>query len=607
MPEQVIRAGVDTYVDSSGPSSPTEGRPYVLLKNGERRGLITMPIVIPAGRVVLSATLSGLASWPNVACTIGVAAIGAPWTPSKVNWTTQPSVTGPTINTAIPARSANQRFTLDVTALVQAIANGQPNYGWRLATSTGDIHFRSFETGVTPWVLTIVTSDVPSVPSQLTPAGKTSLAKWVCRVEDYEDLSTMQVRVDANKTAPYDWQSAPIATTIPQVDLSTAAGDTGYASAFPGLADGSATCWQVRVKTVDGEWSPWSDWVEINRTTKPEVTLVVPDGTGLVKDPTPTVTATLWPDGTDATRWQVLIASTADPATVLYDSSDALTGAVLEHTVPLMWNNHPVMGSDGDYRVTVRCWDDPERVPSMGDPTYVEVFRDFALETDGVTNPPSTIRALQKDHGHPGIVLRFTRTGPAPDRFLILRNGKHLAVVDASDVEVADGTWEYTDLTPRPWAESVYRVRAIEDGKQSHDSAAASITPAVEGVWILSEFGDVLLYDTDVASFRKKDKRTTYELPYSSEDVDIVTAIAGYSCDSADFAIDNRGEQDVDTAKAIIEKIRKQPHVPVALVWATESIRAYLKNLQANPDPEILPGRNRRHIVSFGFAETQDS
>lgn len=600
MAEQTITTGIDIHVTSASPTFVGDRTYLVIGPAATRPMFLLMPLSIPSGRVVLSAILTGtsLNVWPGG--TVDVRAISEPWTPSKTSFNTRPDVSGPVESTVVPdITAADQEFELDITDLVQAIADGQPNYGWQLTSEAANILLpRAFNAGGQPWTLTVETSDLPVEPATLTPQGKVSLAKWVCRVEDFESLGAMQVRVDADKVAPFDFESAEVATAIPQLDLA--------ATAYAGLADGAATCWQARVKTTDGFWSPWSDWVEVTRSTKPTMTVTVPAAGVPLTDPTPTVTASLAPAGDADTRWRVQVARVSAPTEILYDSGDALTGTTLAHTVPLRWNGETVISGDGDYRFIIDAWDSAERVPSMGDPTYVRVVRDVALDADALVNPPQTLRAAQAENGHPGVVLRWTREGAAPDRFVILRNGSNLEVLDAADVAVGPNTWQWVDDTATPYRQSRYGIKAIEDGKQSIVGPRAWITPKPIGVWILSEHGDVVLKGTGVENFKQTDKRTTFELPFSNEAVDMITAVAGYSCDSADFEIDDHDAgQDLQTALAVLKTIRSRSYEPVRLVWATGSVRAYLQGLSVTPHPETLPGHGwERHIVSFGFRQT---
>ena len=596
---QPITTGVDVYVASGAPASNYEGSRRVLAKNPERRTLIKMPIVIPAGRTVLSAVLSGVArvTFPS-AGSITATALASSWTPSKVTWNNQPATTGPGYDTPVPAVVAGQRCEVDVTELVQALALGQPNYGWRLSTDiAAGIDVQAFDYGGTTWQLAIEVSDIPAAPATLTPQGKVSLAKWVARVEDYETVAAIQVRVDADRTAPYDFESLEVATSAPELDLAT--------TTFAGLADGATTYSQARVKTIDGFWSEWSDWVEINRSTQPVPTMSDPAGP-MLYDPTPTVAASLAPAGTADTRWQVIVKSLSDLAEVLYDSGDDIAGATLSHTNPLRWNGQPLSDADGDYRIIVRAWDSPERVPSFGDPTYVEVVRDLTLDVDGTPNPPTTLVAEQSHPGSPRVQLTWTRGGASPDRFVIRRNGVNIEVVDAADVLVSTGTWQWVDETAPPHESATYTVRAIDTGSpQSADSPGATITPDVTGVWLLSDYGDVLLYGDEVKGLRQGDKRETLERPFYFEDLDIITAVRGFE-GSYEGSIDNRGEQDVDAARKILEEIRQRSYNPVRLVWATQSIRVYLRGLSVAPSPEIFPSSNREHDVSFECFETRD-
>jgi hypothetical protein len=88
------------------------------------------------GRTIASATLTGHAHGATLAQTLTFQAAAAKWQASTITWNNQPGVTGATATVVLGVLADGAEFSVDVTALVQAIANGTvSNYGWRVTTS----------------------------------------------------------------------------------------------------------------------------------------------------------------------------------------------------------------------------------------------------------------------------------------------------------------------------------------------------------------------------------------------------------------------------------------------------------------------------------------
>jgi hypothetical protein len=221
-----VTTGSDTWVSEASPASVNPSGRFPALKGGSGDRFYTllhMPLSMAriGGRTILSATLSVPVQGNWVAQTVTIQALAAKYGVANVNWNNKPGVLGATAATATGALTAGQRFELDVTALVQAVANGQDNFGWRLTTSqsTDRSTIRGFESGYSPWTLDIEVSDAPPTPDQLSPAGVISIAKPVLQVDDTDDLAQIQVQVDASASSPFDYDSGWVATTEPLLDL----------------------------------------------------------------------------------------------------------------------------------------------------------------------------------------------------------------------------------------------------------------------------------------------------------------------------------------------------------------------------------------------------
>lgn len=662
-----ITTGWDTHVNEVIPTQNNAAVSYHALRSGnELRILLLMPLAAAqiSGKTILSATLSGVAQGLWVDQTITAQALDGAWQLGTVTWANKPGVTGATASSgATGALAAGTRFEIDVTALVQAIADGQANWGWQLTTnqSTDRSTVRGFRSGHASWVLTLEVSDVPTTPSQLSPEGVIATGTPVVTVDEVDDLAQIQVQVDAaaDSVSP-DFDSGWRSVTTPRLDLSAGmdrtvavtttngsatityasgaleAADVGHAitgtgipggttiltagatsgtisanatasgaitatvtRTYAGLADGATTSWRARVKRSDTSTSEWSDWVEMTREDQPAIV----DDTGTtIYDPAQTFEAHLNPAGDADTRWQLIIRDVTDPANVRYDSGDALTGAALNQQVPLLWNGQVVFPSDGTYERVIRAWDRSDRVPTEGFPTYVVDVATVTLGTEAAVVVPTDVTATQTDE-EPTVTVAWSCTG-TPTRFGIFNDDDEIvAMVEADDAEVAPGDYEFAYGSFTPNKADNFTIRAIADNagvmSQSVSSAAAAATPTISGVWLRSSTAAVKFFGRDGMVARQVDKRETYNLPYRGESVDIITAIGGIE---GTF----KGGLRAPTAATLAQlETWRQSGERLRVVWGKHNILADIKGLSVTMDPRSAS--TVLYEVEFGFSQVDES
>jgi hypothetical protein len=368
------------------------------------------------------------------------------------------------------------------------------------------------------------------------------------------------------------------------------------------LTNGSTTYWRARVKLLDGGISEWSSWAEITRDNKPSIV----DDTGTtIYDPSPIFEAHLSPAGDADTRWQVIISEVGDPANVRYNSGPDIEGATLAHEVPLKnAKGIKVFPDDGTYRREIRAWDRSDRVPSQGDKAYVSLVDTITLNADGALDAPTlTVAMVEDDNGYPRPRLHIEALAE-PEWFVVRRDGEFLTRFDAPDFEVALLEWEWDDEGAAPNVEHSYRVRSgttvSGERRDSPGSNEVTITATVESVWLRSDFGNVELFGDGIEA-AQVDKRQTFDRPYHSESMDIVTAI-GMIEGTAALTLDRRAT-DLDESRSIIESLRNAPDAEVQLVWGTHSIWVNLRGLSCTMSPASIMPANPIYDVRFGFFE----
>lgn len=599
-----IRRGQNAMVQQSRPNANLSSLAFPSIASGTRYLFLSMPVTGITGQTVVSATLSGRIRGNASNQQLAVQPVAAAWSVGKITWANQPGVRAASaVLSSTGTLADGDRVEVDITALVQQIANGQPHYGWRLAT-TGEAFFYGFA-DPDSWTLTIETSDAPQRPEVLQPdAGVIGKSKFTVRT-DFTDLggstdqAAIQVQVDPDATAPIAWDSGEVATTVPELDLAT--------TSYPGLASGATTRWRARVKDSDGYWSLYSDWATVTRIAKPTLVVDAPTG-GLLFDSTPVVQAHIT-SGT-IKSWSIMVTDGIDRTAIRYDSgrqtATSSGGTAIALAIPLRNDDGQVVfRDDRDYFIRIRVWDRTDRVRGAADdPPYIEAWVPVAFDDDAAVVPPDTLAATSD--GRPQVTLSWTRPGTA-DAWEVSRDGARFARLDPDDVDLDAGTYSWVDTGATPNEQHTWQVRAITNDRRGEARSVTATVP-VKGVWLMSKFGDVVLDGSGVRGLSTKDRRATYRLPNRRDDVDIIGALEGISgiYEGALWRTPGRRtEAAFDADRAILRRIRRDPTTPVRLVYGTVSVPVLLRSLSITPDDDFLPN-TRAHTVSFECFQVGD-
>lgn len=199
-----------------------------------------------------------------------------------VNWNTRPAgkLAQASLSKTNPLAEGTS-WTFDVTGQMQAVANGEPFYGFILSTtSQHQILVQGNMSAALDPHLAVEFIESPFPPDDLAPSTGQAVGtpSPVLRMsyKDYvggDVLSSLQVRCgtteDTVSGSPF-FDSGEVASTLPQLDLSQQPGWT------PPAAD-TVVWWQARCKDSSGTWSGWSDPVSWQWHARPVVTLVQPE------------------------------------------------------------------------------------------------------------------------------------------------------------------------------------------------------------------------------------------------------------------------------------------------------------------------------------------
>ena len=474
-----IKGGRDTWVGSAASSKTHSGTGSLSVNNAS--SATSYAFLMPGWRpprntIIISAKLQ-LRAYKASSGTRTVSAyrVSGSWKVTRTNWNNKPAVTGSATTVDIGALSDGDLVELDVTSQLQTVANGGKFYGWRISTTATSAHsFYSMNAGKHNPMLVVQYAYSPAVPTGLISGGAVSTGTPYLHF-DYDvfsgnlSIASVEAQIDpnANATAPA-WDSGEIATTQPELDLST--------TTYPGLADGATTYWRVRYKTTDGYWSDYSAWATFSRVAKGVLTIDAPAAApnDLVTESTPPI---LW-TFTNQTKYQVIITPAGQPSKVLHNSG-VIGGSDQSWTPP----SGVIKTPGARYTVRVRVWDGTNRVASAGDPTYVEASQDFTFSYSADTAPVTNLVASQPA-GFPRVRLELQRSTP-PDSWSIERDGAVVADNIAPDDLLVSGTsYAWEDWTAAPFTAHTYKVVPVVNGKAAASNPSVTASFRSVGVWV---------------------------------------------------------------------------------------------------------------------------
>ena len=590
MATQTVRSGMDAWVSTGYPNQAHPQELTVHVRSEIARAYTWFRSPVPLGATVTQAlltfTVQGSTSGSR---TVSARRVTSSWSASKLTWNKQPPEVLGNATTNIGSLQTGDTVVLDVTSFVQGWANGTPNYGLRITTSSTDtIRFYGFNSSLAP-TLTVTWSDNPSQPADLAPAeGVTSLAKPHLTFT-YQDLggntelAAVQVQVNtSNSFSSPAFDSGTVETTESGLDLAT--------TAFAGIADGQTVYWRVRARDGAGLWSTWSDPVSLTRHVKPTVA-ITNLGAGVAYETTPPI---IWSvTGGTQKRYQVLVDEKPDYSRHVY-ASPITEATDTAFTIPA-----GILEDDTDYRVRVRVWDRLDREASPGDRVYEEAWADFHLDVDATVDPPENLTITQ-DGFKPYVFVEFDRE-TTPDRFVIYRDGKAVATRDAEDLFVSGSHYRYKSYGARPNWSHRYEVRAVVNGKTSAGNPSEYFATKVEGIWLVDRERDieVTLFGDDEGTWEMEDDASVYTPIGSSQVVRIVSGMRGLTGSLTGVLMAGFGKTYRDM-EADLYAIKERPYQTVQLYAGDLSIEVMVGNITLSPSPKTRSGQVFKN-VSFDF------
>jgi hypothetical protein len=609
MSKAIVRSGMDAFVRSAYPNANYAAATRLWVKSSEARSFVFFKSPVPqnSAMTVSSAVLrfrNAVALTGSVTMTVQRVASSVKW--RRLTWGNQPGVTGGTATQTITSPTTSTWWEIDVTAQVQAIANGAANYGWRITTdSTTLARLYSLNAAQFKPTLVVEWTDKPDTPVVTYPLNgkRIDTAKPKVRMT-YSDpggddaLDAVQVQIDAagNFVSGIDFDSGWVTATEPELDLA--------ATAYAGLADAATTTLRCRVRDEAGGISEWSDPVTFTRDDKGTLTLTSPAASpnNFVDEFTPPIAWTFTGEAQKAYR--ITIARASHPHTWVYDSG-RVTSAATEHTVPFRWHGRRVLRDDLNYIVTLRVWDTKDRCGIAS----VSASRTFAVQYDATLAPITSFVATQPGLA-PWVQLDWNRA-TMPDQWVIVRDGEVIEKYDiAGDLLVSGTSYRFTDYTARPMVAHTYKIRAVDIvtsvRKMAATSPTATITPIAENFHLTNDDGslNVFVLSPDPEGMAYGEDSAVLVPLGAVAPTRITSGMRGLE-GSVSGIIVSSSEATWDDYKQDLLAIKAAPSTTYRLAFGDENIPVVLGNVSVSPS-SFMTQSNPALKVSFDFWQNGD-
>ena len=573
-------ASSDAHVRRAAPASNAAAAARLLLRgagtsNDEYAYLHFTPPFPSSGATILAASLHlfRAGAWTGTK-TVNVRRVTGTWGESNVNWNNKPAVDTAFATTPANAGADNSEIVVDVTAIMQAVANSAPYFGLRVdVTQDAEVAVRSSEAGTSALRprLDVVWSAPPDAPDKLSPDGNDAVSKtqpllvwqaaeqtsYQVQVSTASDFSTLSL--DTGKTAG-----------------GTTALDTSLTS-LPAVATGSSRYWRVRVWNDADVVSAWSAAAQWQRQPLAALAITSPGATTPVTAP-----QVAWTFGATQTRWQVTLwrVEANGSRTVLWKALGA--DATLAQTVP-----YGLIKTGVSYLVGVSAWDGVSR----SNDEHATATQAFTYVRGGGPAPPTGLAAAAYIAGEtgasPAVVLTWQRATP-PDYWSLRVGGVEVdTTIDVAACSTGGTGYRmvWWGLVPRRTV--TVEIEAVVEGTgASGPNPTVSVTPNPVGIWLVDDSspgatsGDaVQLLGDDAADLAIGETATTYDPVGSQVPVRITDSVRGYEGSVSGYVTTSAARDTFLDVKA------SAATTPMRLILSDVSIPVWLEAVYARPTP----------------------
>lgn len=171
--QTTVRGGHDTFALAAKPDAERGEARYLSIGAALAEAFLFMRNPAPRGASVSSGMLYVKARGASSGVrTLTLQRISEPWKAGRLTWNKRPGVTGTTVTANVDVLADGDEIAFDVTALLQAVVDGDAHYGWKITSSAAVIHrLYGLDAGTNRPRLVVEWSDAPGVPTDQTPSG----------------------------------------------------------------------------------------------------------------------------------------------------------------------------------------------------------------------------------------------------------------------------------------------------------------------------------------------------------------------------------------------------------------------------------------------------
>lgn len=505
-------------------------------------------------------------------------------------------------STRTDALTNNGVWEVDVTDIMQRVADGLPFPGLRITANTASpIYFNGRMADRLKPTLVVEHTQAPKAPDSLSPsAGRAAgrpapTLRW--SFYDHAGASNLlSVQVQTSAYADFRtvaWDSGTVDTSWCTLDLAE--------TSFPPLTVGQVVYWRVRNRDTDGLWSAWSTPTSFTYQPLPTVAVMAPSG-GTTPDPTPLLDWT-YKGATPQARFQVLLQRRIGSQWRTERTMDGV-GADTDYNPtinPSAWVRGMWGARDGvEYRYVLRVWDSMARESTPGSPSYAEAVAHFRFDPDAALVPPTNLVAL--DNGAAPTVTLLWERAETPDEWVIQRDGEHLARYPGPDLLVSAGKFRIPDALC-PNGVHTWEVRAVTNG---HATVSAKVTQehTHEGTWLCNEdTNELVCFMNDTAHDMKAPEVSTVHEVLGASRVTIITeALRGYegSVDGGIYTLKGYSHSARQQAD-LFRKFKGDVGQVYRLLIEDKSFPVVVRNLNISADPDHGGIVGESYLASFDW------
>lgn len=608
----VLRNASDAYVSEAHPAKNYANTRKMYVQQGSSNSRWAYIFFSRPFPLHVNITKATLRVWNGSAlegsATMTIQKVASKWSKNKINWNNKPGVFGKTQTVTKASAPAGTLWEIDVTAIMQEVADGGKWFGLRLTINDGVGEWLHSAQSVEKFrpQLEVTWSDAPDAPEDLRPDGGRSvgIAKPTLRFDFTDvagdtDMNACEVEIGSTaaivNAGTAEWKSGTVATSQPELDL---AGTT-----YAGLASGSTAYWRVRVQDGAGLWSQWSDVASFVYTPKATLTLLNPPDVAspYVDESTPPIN---WSFSGTQNHYQIIVAKAASPGDWLWTSGKT-TSSDQAVNIP----KNVLKRDDTKYRVTVRVWDNLDRESVPDSPAYASISREFILDYDATTDPVMNLKATA-DAPWPWMKIEWDRA-TAADQYEIWRdNGdgfEKVDIVDSGDVvdPTSNGThYIFYDRMVTGRVTQTWKVAAIVNSKASKNNSTVSGKPQASSRWLMDIDGTDAICILNPEVDLTKGEVSVIHRPVKGDPIMITQSRGGFEgtikgilAGEAIPGLSARAQRER------FKRIRNESGNDCILFNVDETMRGFIRN--ATWAPIARSGGGVDYAVSFEFYERE--